>query len=81
MEDTYFNLPAAKASRLVNMYSEDSTGKLQKQTGDVLGGHIDYPLHKKSYFSGGAGLSSTAYDYGVFLQMMLNGGTYNAKDY
>ncbi len=79
MADTYFNLPATKASRLVNMYSEDSTGKLQKQTGEALGGHIDYPLRKKSYFSGGAGLSSTAYDYAVFLQMMLNGGTYNGK--
>ena len=79
MTDTYFNLPASKASRLVNMYSEDSTGKLQKQTGEALGGHIDYPLRKKSYFSGGAGLSSTAYDYAVFLQMMLNGGTYNGK--
>ena len=79
MTDTYFNLPASKASRLVNMYSEDSTGKLLKQTGEALGGHIDYPLRKKSYFSGGAGLSSTAYDYAVFLQMMLNGGTYNGK--
>ncbi len=79
MADTYFNLPATKASRLVNMYSEDSTGTLQKLTGEALGGHIDYPLRKKSYFSGGSGLSSTAYDYAVFLQMMLNGGTYNGK--
>jgi len=29
------------------------------------------------YFSGGAGLSSTAFDYAIFLQMLLNGGTYN----
>ena len=79
MADTYFNLPATKASRLVNMYSEDSTGTLQKLTGEALGGHIDYPLRKKSYFSGGSGLSSTAYDYAVFLQMMLNEGTYNGK--
>jgi CubicO group peptidase (beta-lactamase class C family) len=79
MNDTWFNLPASKGSRLVNMYSEDSTGVLQKLTGEALGGHIDYPLRKKNYFSGGAGLSSTAYDYAVFLQMMLNGGTYNGK--
>jgi CubicO group peptidase (beta-lactamase class C family) len=79
MSDTYFNLPAAKANRLVNMYSEDSLGILQKQTGEALGVNIDYPLRKKTYFSGGAGLSSTAYDYAVFLQMMLNGGTYNGK--
>ena len=31
----------------------------------------------KKYFSGGAGLSSTAFDYAIFLQMLLNGGVYN----
>ncbi len=79
MADTYFNLPAAKANRLVNMYNEDSTGTLIKMEGKSLGVNVDYPLHKKTYFSGGSGLSSTAYDYAVFLQMMLNGGTYNGK--
>ena len=79
MADTYFNVPATKANRLVNMYSEDSLGVLQKLSGAALGGDINYPLRKKDYFSGGAGLSSTAYDYAVFLQMMLNGGTYNGK--
>jgi CubicO group peptidase (beta-lactamase class C family) len=79
MADTYFNVPATKANRLVNMYSEDSLGVLQKLSGAALGGDVNYPLRKKTYFSGGAGLSSTAYDYAVFLQMMLNGGTYNGK--
>ena len=79
MGDTYFNVPATKANRLVNMYSEDSLGVLQKVSGAALGGDINYPLRKKDYFSGGAGLSSTAYDYAVFLQMMLNGGIYNGK--
>ncbi len=79
MVDTYFNLPASKASRLVYLYNEDSLGILQKVKGDALGGNVDYPLRKKDYFSGGAGLSSTAYDYAIFLQMMLNGGTYNGK--
>jgi CubicO group peptidase (beta-lactamase class C family) len=40
---------------------------------------MNFPLRKKEYFSGGGGLSSTIYDYGVFLQMMLNGGEYNGK--
>ncbi len=31
----------------------------------------------KHYFSGGAGLSSTAFDYAIFMQMLLNGGIYN----
>ena len=34
-----------------------------------------YPvIGAKTYFSGGAGLSSTAHDYARFLQMLLNGG-------
>ena len=79
MNDTYFNLPQAKASRLVNMYSEDSTGVLQKQKSGALGMNVNYPLIKKGYFSGGAGLSSTIMDYAIFLQMMLNDGIYNGK--
>ena len=40
------------------------------------GAYIDGP--RKS-FSGGAGLLSTAKDYAQFLQMMLNGGTFNGN--
>jgi CubicO group peptidase (beta-lactamase class C family) len=78
MKDTYFNVPQEKANRLVNLYLEDSTGKLVKaDTNAVLGLHADYPLRKKTYFSGGGGLSSTIYDYAIFLQMLVNDGTYN----
>jgi CubicO group peptidase (beta-lactamase class C family) len=81
MKDTYFVVPAEKASRLVNLYTEDSTGKLVKAASRMLNGPVgpDYPLKKHTYFSGGAGLSSTIYDYGIFLQMLLNGGEYNGK--
>jgi CubicO group peptidase (beta-lactamase class C family) len=81
MKDSHFNLPAEKANRLVNLYTEDSTGKLVKAVTRMLNGPVgpDYPLKKQSYFSGGAGLSSTIYDYGIFLQMLLNGGEYNGK--
>ena len=34
---------------------------------------------KTPYYSGGAGLSSTIYDYALFLQMLLNNGEYNGK--
>ena len=81
MNDTYFNIPAEKAARLVNFFQEDSLGHLQKAV-EVLGSterFMDYPLRKKIYFSGGGGLSSTLYDYAVFLQMLLNGGTYNGQ--
>lgn len=81
MKDTYFVVPAEKASRLVNLYTEDSTGKLVKAATRMLNGPVgpDYPLKKHTYFSGGAGLSSSIYDYAVFLQMLLNGGEYNGR--
>jgi CubicO group peptidase (beta-lactamase class C family) len=48
--------------------------------GKVSGYLLRYRLSGKggqTFFSGGAGLSSTAKDYAVFLQMYLNGGEYN----
>jgi CubicO group peptidase (beta-lactamase class C family) len=77
MKDTYFNLPAEKGPRLVNFFQEDSSG-IHKQ-GAAFGGFLDmnFPLQKTTYFSGGGGLSSTVYDYAVFLQMLLNKGEYN----
>jgi CubicO group peptidase (beta-lactamase class C family) len=76
MKDTYFNIPEEKASRLVNFFQEDSTGlKIQPKAFGQL--DMNFPLKKKEYFSGGGGLSSTIYDYAIFLQMMLNGGEYN----
>lgn len=77
MHDTYFNVPAAKASRLVNFFQEDSTGTHRQDK--VFGGFLDmnYPLEHTDYFSGGGGLSSTISDYAIFLQMLLNGGEYN----
>lgn len=82
MKDTYFYLPKEKHSRLVNLYSEDTVGKLVKMAPvRWLNGNLnrDYPNSNGTYFSGGGGLSSTIYDYAIFLQMVLNGGTYNGK--
>jgi len=81
MKDTYFYIPTEKASRLVNLYREDSTGHLIKAEGNMLNGPVlsNYPLFNSSYYSGGAGLSSTIYDFGIFLQMLLNNGVYNGK--
>lgn len=77
MKDSYFNVPADKASRVVNFFQQDSTGIIKKQD-KVWDGTLDlnYPTQQKTYFSGGGGLSSTIYDYAIFLQMLLNGGTY-----
>jgi CubicO group peptidase (beta-lactamase class C family) len=75
MNDTYFYLPESKASRLVKVISEDQNHKLINASEDVTG----YPVLKGTYYSGGAGLSSTIKDYAIFLQMMLNKGEYNGK--
>lgn len=78
MKDTYFFLPPAKQSRLVTLYTEDAQRNLVKW--ESFNGIIaDYPKTKGTYYSGGAGLSSTIMDYAVFLQMILNGGEYNGK--
>jgi len=77
MNDTRFNIPADKAGRLTTVYTEDSVLHVIPWTKQRTGIDPNYPLAHKRYFSGGAGLTSTAWDYAVFLQMMLNGGSYN----
>ena len=82
MKDTYFYLPKEKHSRLATLYTEDSTKHAVKMEPHIsINGDFDrdYPNSDGTYYSGGGGLSSTAYDYAIFLQMMLNGGTYNGK--
>ncbi len=79
MNDTWFNLPADKANRLTTVYTEDSVHNIIPWSKDHFGIDPDYPKMSKHYFSGGAGLSSTAYDYAVFLQMIMNGGSYGGK--
>lgn len=79
MKDTYFNLPQSKATRLATVYTEDSLHQIIRWSRDFRSIDPDYPLIEKSYLSGGAGLSSTAMDYAVFLQMLLNGGIYNSN--
>jgi CubicO group peptidase (beta-lactamase class C family) len=82
MNDTYFYVPVAKHNRIVTTYFADSTGKLQKLPLEYNANgaiNIDYPKTNGTYYSGGAGLSSTVYDYAIFLQMLLNGGIYDGK--
>lgn len=79
MNDTWFNLPADKANRLTTVYTEDSLNNIIPWAKDRIGLDPDYPKLSKHYFSGGGGLSSTAYDYAVFLQMIMNGGSYGGK--
>lgn len=77
MTDTWFYLPEEKQSRLVKVNTENTDHHVTSmpQTNEM----VDYPLLKGTYFSGGAGLSSTTKDYAIFLQMLLNKGEYNGK--
>ena len=77
MKDTYFNVPATKANRLTTVYTEDSLHHVIPWDHTFRNIDPDYPLMNTNYFSGGAGLTSTAFDYAVFMQMLLNGGAYN----
>lgn len=79
MKDTYFNLPAAKASRMPTVYTENEQKQVIEWGPTFRNINPNYPLVPKGYFSGGAGLVSTAYDYAIFLQMLLNKGKYNGK--
>jgi CubicO group peptidase (beta-lactamase class C family) len=80
MNDTYFYLPSSKFERLVTVYTEDDSHHLVKWTDQtLLGIRVNYPMVKGTYYSGGAGLSSTVKDYATFLQMLLNKGEYNGK--
>lgn len=75
MNDTRFYLPDSKADRLVAVQHKVD-GEWKRFP--VTSYDPDYPVKgAKTYFAGGAGLSSTAKDYAVFLQMYLNGGEYN----
>jgi len=76
MNDTRFYLPENKANRLVAVQQKNINGQWEKYP--VTFYDTDYPIKgAKTFFSGGAGLSSTAKDYATFLQMYLNGGEYN----
>lgn len=73
MKDTYFYLPENKYNRLVPVYMFSDSGFVQ--TNYPL---VNYPIKgAKSYYSGGADLSSTAHDYFLFCKMMLQNGELN----
>ncbi|MEJ0032312.1 MAG: serine hydrolase domain-containing protein, partial [Bacteroidota bacterium] len=79
MNDTYFYLPKDKHSRLVSLY-EQKDGAMAKVTGKVFDNvNPLYPTLEGKYYSGGAGLSSTAEDYAKFLQLFLNKGEFNGQ--
>jgi len=81
MSDTHFTLPDAKRSRLSALYEPSGDTNKVVRTGDgpTVKGALIYAASlpyqgTNGYFSGGAGLVSTAGDYARFLQMLLDYG-------
>jgi CubicO group peptidase (beta-lactamase class C family) len=75
ISDTYFYLPESKFERLIQVYTENE----QQQTTKAPTLYQDYPKIKGGFYAGGAGLSGTTLDYAKFLQMFLNGGSFNGQ--
>lgn len=74
MVDTSFFLPREKRSRLATLYAAKESGGLARAPSAGREGQGEYVDGPRRCFSGGAGLLSTASDYGRFLQMLVNGG-------
>ena len=82
MHDTGFRVPEEKLNRLATAYTEDHDSLRPIAASDVFldgrlpMGRFSGPSSRGSdtFFSGGAGLASTAGDYLRFCQMLLNGG-------
>jgi CubicO group peptidase (beta-lactamase class C family) len=85
MRDTAFYPPAEKVARIAALYRPGDDKKIVRVGKDPV--HVGqltytatYPYEgPHTYFSGGAGLTSTASDYARFLQMLLDGGKANDK--
>ena len=77
MNDTWFYLPKKKYGRLVSVQHKVDD---KWENYPITFYDTDYPKKgAKQFFSGGAGLSSTAKDYATFLQMYLNNGELNGE--
>jgi CubicO group peptidase (beta-lactamase class C family) len=71
MKDTSFFLPLEKLDRFTSVYGVDEKGGLKKMEDARDNAYVNGP---RVCYSGGAGLLSTAEDYGRFLLMLLHGG-------
>ncbi len=80
MNDTFFLLPEARRNRLAALYEPGPDGKIHRAADSpTVKGALAFSAdaayrQRPGYFSGGAGLLSTAGDYARFLQMLLNRG-------
>ena len=79
MIDTDFVIPESKWPRVATVYAPDGSGGIRPiKDPETFGNATFSPIayyKSRTYFSGGAGLTSTAGDYSRFAQMLLNGGS------
>jgi CubicO group peptidase (beta-lactamase class C family) len=73
MRDTSFFLAPEKRDRLAAVYASGSDGKAVRAENGARG-QGSYVEGPRKSFAGGAGLLSTARDYGRFLEMIRGGG-------
>jgi methyl acetate hydrolase len=66
MTDTFFNVPSEKQARVVMVHQRQDDGSFLQSP--------PQPFKTLQFFSGGAGLYSTAGDYLKFARMLLGGG-------
>lgn len=80
MVDTGFWLPGEKLERLVTTYADNGQGGLAPYQGNHLGiiGSMD---REPAFESGGAGLVSTIDDYAKFATMLMQGGSFEGRQY
>ena len=74
MTDTRFFLPPDQRNRLAAVYASSENGRAVRAADDARGqgSYVDGP---RRTFAGGAGLLSTARDYGRFLEMIRGEGS------
>lgn len=78
MKDSYFYLPKEKQNRLVPVCSYDPNGKFEVLGHTGMAMNPDYPnAIDNGHYAGGGGAVSTAKDYAIFIQALLNNGVYN----
>jgi CubicO group peptidase (beta-lactamase class C family) len=70
MNDTSYLVPTTKYSRVVAVNARNASGKFEERP---------VPATIPASVQGDGGLYGTASDYGLFLRMLLNGGTLNGK--
>lgn len=87
MNDTAFVVPAGKKDRFARLYTITKEGKLaasptcssRQECFDAFPNAVPDFLSSMGMLSGGGGLTSTAYDYLNFCQMLLDQGVFKGK--